>query len=134
MSTKTRRKEYDMRRLSKLAAVVTALGALAFGGSALAGAAGKANPPSPPAATQPRAPVAQPKAPAVAPPQDGDTVQQGDQSSPDTGSPAETAGEASAASEASSESGSEVANNDGPGGHADEPGNPAADNQFQGEQ
>jgi hypothetical protein len=31
-------------------------------------------------------------------------------------------------------SGSEVANNDGPGGHADEPGNPTADHQFQGEE
>ena len=108
-----------MRRLTKLGAVLAALTAFAFGGAALAGAAGKANPPSPPAAAQS---------------QDGDTLQQGDQTSPDTGSATEKSGEAPAAAEASSESGSEVANNDGPGGHADEPGNPSADYQFQGEQ
>ena len=30
--------------------------------------------------------------------------------------------------------GSEVANDDGPGGHADEPGNPNADHQFSGKE
>jgi hypothetical protein len=42
--------------------------------------------------------------------------------------------EASGEAPAASETGSEVAGNDGPGGHADEPGNASADYQFQGEQ
>jgi hypothetical protein len=107
--------ERDMRRLTKLGASLAALAALASGGAAIAGAAGNASPPSPPPAVQP---------------QDGDSVQQGDQTSPDTGSAMETSGEAPAASE----TGSEVANSDGPAGHADEPGNASADYQFQGEQ
>lgn len=104
-----------MRRLTKLGASIAALTALATGGAAIAGAAGNPNPPTSPPAVQPL---------------DGDSVQQGDQSSPDTGSGMETSGEAPAASE----TGSEVAGNDGPGGHADEPGNASADYQFQGEQ
>ena len=106
-----------MRRRTKLAATVAALAALAVGGASLAGAGSKTSPPAPPAATQP---------------QDGDNVQQGDQASPDTGSATKASGETPAAAEASTESSSEVANNDGPGGHADEPGNPNADHQFQG--
>ena len=51
--------------------------------------------------------------PASAP---ADTTEQGDQTAPDTGSA------------------SEVPGNDGPGGHADEPGNANADHQFQGEE
>jgi hypothetical protein len=44
--------------------------------------------------------------------------------------------EQSAASEqsGSEQPGSEVSNDDGPGGHADEPGNPNADHQFQGKE
>jgi hypothetical protein len=44
--------------------------------------------------------------------------------------------EQSAASEqsGSEQRGSEVSNDDGPGGHADEPGNPNADHQFQGKE
>ena len=44
--------------------------------------------------------------------------------------------EQSAASEqsGSEQPGSEVSSNDGPGGHADEPGNPNADHQFQGKE
>jgi hypothetical protein len=45
---------------------------------------------------------------------------------------AETPGETS--NESSGESGSEAPGNDGPGGHADEPGNANADHQFQGEE
>jgi hypothetical protein len=47
----------------------------------------------------------------------------------DTGSASESTSES-----ASSESSSEVAGNDGPGGHADEPGNANADHQFQGQE
>jgi hypothetical protein len=49
--------------------------------------------------------------------------------------PAETPGtEAAPGSETAGETGSETAGNDGPGGHADEPGNPNADHQFQGQE
>lgn len=57
---------------------------------------------------------------------DSDTVQSGDQTAPDNG-----AGE-SGTETGTEETGSEVPNNDGPNGHADEPGNPNADHQFEG--
>src|SRR5437660_11649893 len=105
-------------RLTKLLAGLTAVSALAFGGAALAGAANKSSPPAPPVASAP-----------------ADTTQQGDQSAPDTGtaseSSSEPAGSESTSEAASTESSSEVAGaTDGPGGHADEPGNPNADYQF----
>jgi len=120
-------------RLTKLLAGLTAVAALAFGGAALAGAASNPSPPTPPAASAPAA-----------------TVQQGDQTAPDTTGAAENAPEApssekagspepaesssESATESATESASEVAANDGPGGHADEPGNPNADHQFQGQE
>jgi hypothetical protein len=123
--------ESDMRaRMTKLIAGLAAISALAVGGAALAGAAGKQAPPvNPPAAVA--------------------GVQQGSQTAPDTGTTGEQPGES--ATESSSESasepagesstesaaeaaGSEVAGNDGPGGHADEPGNPNADHQFEGQE
>ena len=112
-------------RLTKLLAGLTAVAALAFGGAALAGAASN---PSPPAS-----------APA-------DTAQQGDQTAPDKEGATENAAEApssdkaeateptESSSESATESASEVAGNDGPGGHADEPGNANADHQFQGQE
>jgi hypothetical protein len=120
----------DMRaRLTKLFAGLAAVAALAVGGSALAGAAGNPPPASPPAVAG-----------------SADTTQQGDQTAPDTGAASESSTE-SASSESSSESSesatesessestSEVADpSDGPGGHADEPGNANADHQFQGEE
>ena len=116
-------------RITKMVAALTALAALAFGGAALASAGSKASPP------QSAQPAAQ--------------VQQGDQTTPDTsvgeqlGSAQESAAEQadpaheSAAEQADSgatESASELAGNDGPGGHADEPGNANADNQYEGQQ
>ena len=106
-------------RIMKLAAGTVAVGALATGGATLASASSKAPPVTPPVAT--------------AAPVDGDTLQQGDQTAPDSGTAAEQSSESSS-SEQAGESSSEAAANDGPGGHADEPGNPNADNQFQGEQ
>jgi hypothetical protein len=129
MSHQTTRKENDMRaRLTKLLAGLTAVAALAFGGAALAGAASTPNPPAPPAAAAPAA-----------------TSQQGDQTAPDTGATENTTEAASgeqadanepaeSGSESATESASEVAGNDGPGGHADEPGNANADHQFQGQE
>ncbi len=101
----------------KLLVVVGAITALAFGGAALSQAASTSSPPAPnaPAAESPSVP-------------DGDTAQSGDQSAPDTTGSAEQPG-----SETAGETpGSEAANNDGPGGHADEPGNANADHQFNG--
>src|SRR5207302_5903352 len=118
----TTRRRNDMReRLTKIAAAVTALAALAVGGATLASAGSKANPPAPPAASQSQ----QEAASSV----DGDNVQQGDQSAPDnTGQASETAGEqAGSESEQAAESGP----SDGPGGYADT--NANADTQPQGE-
>ena len=116
-------------QVRRIAAGIGAVAALGLGGSAIAGATTKGGaPPTPPVLSQP----AQPSNSSV----DGDTVQQGDQSSPDSetataesNAPSETAG-----AEASSESGSEQAGNDGPGGHADEPANANADHQFDGQE
>ncbi len=128
-----------IKRLKQGALAVGALAALAAGGSALAQAG-----------TTTVKPAVEP---ASAP--DRDHVQSGDQTTPDkpaagaakatkaqstgtdTGSGSEAPGaETNPANEAagSETSGSEAPSNDGPGGHADEPGNPNADNQFEGVQ
>jgi hypothetical protein len=64
---------------------------------------------------------------------DADTVQSGDQSAPET---PDTAGSSETMQEkpesAGETPGSEISGSDGPGGHADEPGNANADHQFQG--
>ncbi len=60
---------------------------------------------------------------------DGDTVQSGDQTTPDR--PGSGASEQPGV-ENPAQSGESAANGDGPGGHADEPGSPTADHQFQG--
>src|SRR5689334_18794510 len=62
-------------------------------------------------------------------PAGGGTGQSGDQIAPDTGSASETPGAESPEPGAGLESASA---NDGPGGHADPPGNANADHQFQG--
>jgi hypothetical protein len=125
------------------------LAALSFGGSALA-AAGAA-----PVTPTPVAPTVQESTSGV----DNDQVQSGDQSTPDTAAEAagtETADGAQGSQDAETQdgsqdmetqdgaqganasgtqesSGSEVSGNDGPGGHADEPGNPNADHQASGQ-
>jgi hypothetical protein len=114
----------DMRsRLTKLGAALAALAALAVGGSALASASGSSSSP----AKAPAAVVKQqvpPGADAEGTDSAADTDSIQDQSGADTA--AESAAE-------SPESGSETPGNDGPGGYADEPGNPNADTQQQGE-
>ena len=106
-------------RLTKLAAALAAIAALAVGGATLAPAG--SNPPAPPVASQ----TQQEPAPSV----DGDNVQQGDQSAPDvTGHASNAAGDQPGSeSEQTSESGP----SDGPGGYADNSAN--ADTQQQGE-
>jgi hypothetical protein len=109
-------KEVHMRsRFMKLGVTIAALASLAVGGSAIATAAQKGGAPTPPApaiTTQPQVDTTSAN--------DGDNVQQGDQSAPDTADAAE------APESATSESAS-----DGPGGHADPAGN--VDNQQEGE-
>jgi hypothetical protein len=118
MSKHTNRKENDMRTpLTKLLAGLTAVAALAFGGSALAGAASKSSPPAPPAVTAP-----------------ADTTQQGDQTAPDVAGASESASESATESSSEAASSESASANDGPGGHADDPANAGLDYQFQGEQ
>ena len=120
-------------RLTKILAGIAALAALSVGGATLASAGSKTSSPNPPVSAP-----AQENAAAA----DTDNLQQGDQTTPDN-----TAGEkpdsetkdtaepgSAAESDSATESGSEVQGNDGPGGHADEPGNPNADHQFDGQE
>ncbi len=102
-------------RVTKLLAALAVVSALAVGGATLASATSKAPSPTPAAAV------------------DGDTLQQGDQTTADTGGAAESSSE-SASSEPAGESSFESAPSDGPGGHADDPANANADNQFEGVQ
>lgn len=112
-----------IKRLKTSLGVVAGLAALSLGGAAIAGAAtGTAHPAVKHAkhatreATQTR---------------DTDQVQSGDQTTPDTG--AATSAEAPSTETTSETSGETTAGNDGPGGHADEPGNPNANTQQQGQ-
>ena len=107
------------KRIQKLFVAVAALAALALGGSAIASAQSGAT------HTKPANQAAQA------------TGTSGNQSAPDPQGSTETAGETSSAEQpsAAEQPGSEsAANNDGPGGHADEPGNATADHQFQGQE
>jgi hypothetical protein len=106
------------KRIQQLFLSLAALGALALGGSAIASAQNGASH-------------------ATASPAANVTGTSGSQTAPDTQGSTETAGESvSAEQPGTSEqpSSESAASNDGPGGHADEPGNATADNQFQGQQ
>src|SRR4051794_35314389 len=101
------------KRKSLIATVAAAIAALGVGGAAMAQSSPSSAPPQKadtPAGQESKAPENSAT--------DPDNLQ--DTSSKDT---TEAPGQ---------ESSSEVPNNDGPGGHADEPGNPNADHQFQG--
>ncbi len=119
-------------RLFKIAASVATIGAMALGGAALANAA------SPGLADQHQAitataPVAEQEA-AV----DTDAVEFESQSEADDATEVggvDTDATEVGAAEAPESAGSETASDsDGPGGHADEPGNANADHQFDGEE
>ena len=103
--------------------VIVATAILGLG--ALGGAAVKANASNPvksaapPATAAANATAEAPEADAGMP--DTDTLQQGDQTTPDV-----------AADATAEQPGSEAPGNYGPGGHADEPGNANADHQFEG--
>jgi hypothetical protein len=128
------------KRIQRMFLAVAALAALAVGGSAIASAqqSGQSPAPAQQSATS-LEPVGGP---------DTDNIQSGDQTTPDTAGVSASASKSAAttaeapgteqpaASEqpgAAEQPGSETAaNSDGPGGHADEPGNATADHQFQG--
>jgi hypothetical protein len=112
------------RHVRKVLITVAGIAALALGGATLASAgSGSSSTQAPAAATAPQttpstqADGAGQESGAQA--KDVDQVQSGDQTTPDA------AGE---------QAGSETPNGDGPGGHADEPGNQNADHQFQGQE
>ena len=110
-------------RLTKLGAGLAALAALTAGGSALASAGHKTHAAKTPMSQSRTSLPAVSKSTEPAPSEsDTDTVQQGDQSAPDT-----TGARAGLESEQASESGP----SDGPGGYADT--SPNADTQQEGE-
>lgn len=112
-------------RLFKITAGVATIGAMALGGAALANASG-------PAATVPAttdqaitstAPVVEQEATV-----DNDAVEF------ESESEADDATEVGGAEEPESAGSETAAESDGPGGHADEPGDANADHQFEGEE
>jgi hypothetical protein len=110
-------------RLTKLGLAAAALAALAVGGSTLASASGSGSPPAhQPAIVEPAAAQA-----------DTDTIQDVNGKDDATEPAGAEENDASEAAESGSESGSEEPGDDGPGGWADEPGNPNADTQQEGE-
>ncbi len=113
-------------RLTKFGAGLAAIAALAIGGSALASAAGSGSQP-----TKAPAVVQQSSAKAAEPVKKSDTDSLQDENGKDDAT--ETAGSVENETSGAAESGSEVPGNDGPGGWADEPANPNADTQQQGE-
>ena len=132
-------------RVTKVIAGFAALAALALGGATLASAGqGSSQPAKPVIAVQQQGSAkaasqmngtATAEQPGVeesdgAAAADTDSIQD-ENGKDDATEPAE--GAENEAAEAA-ESGSEVPGDDGPGGHADEPGNPNADHQFEGQE
>jgi hypothetical protein len=119
--------------MKKVLVTVAALAALAVGGSALAQAgSNQSSTPAQPATSKAQAPesTTESNAPENSA-TDTDNVQ--DESGKDANEPND-ANETSDANEAPEGSGPDVAGDDGPGGHADEPGNPNADHQNEGQE
>ena len=116
-------------KIKKVIATVAALGALAVGGSALAQAG--SDQPSPEPQASPQESAVESTAPENSA-TDPDNIQ--DESGKDDAQEGNEAGEANEANEAVEAEGKEVPGDDGPGGHADEPGNPNADHQFEGKE
>lgn len=128
------------RKITRIAAGLAAVAALALGGAALAAGQGGSQPAKPavtPAAAQPvekmesgvpeKAGVEQNDGSTAA---DTDSIQ--DENGKDDAT--EQAGSEQESTAEAAESGSEVPGNDGPGGHADEPGSPNADHQAVGDE
>lgn len=134
---------FDMTRLkrSSIALGAAAITALGVGGIAVAQNGGQAQTPAPQVKPAQVKQAAEPKGP------DRDNIRSGDQATPDEkGSTSEAPGTeakeapGAEAKEAPGAEGNEAPgqetkqDSDGPGGHADEPGNPNADHQFQGKE
>jgi hypothetical protein len=112
------------KRIQKGMGAAAALAALALGGSVIAQAA--STPAKPPAKSAVSAPEK-----TTGP--DTDSVQSGDQSTPDAPDAADAAGSSSAAETPDTPGSESAADSDGPGGHADETsGNANAQHDFQG--
>jgi len=118
-----------MNKMKKTIAGIAALAALALGGAVFAQAQG---------GSQPQVQSSQAAGESASGP-DGDTIQSGDQTTPDQPGAAggsqqqSTDGADQGAADATDQSGSESGDqSDGPGGHADPAGN--VDNQFEGQQ
>lgn len=112
--------------ITKATAGLAAIAVMAGGGVAFASSGGPAKAANATAGQVQRAGAAEQSAP------DNDNIQSGDQTSPDGASASQMS--VDQGQENGSESSSEVAGNDGPGGHADEPANPNADHQYQGQE
>ncbi|MGH3379787.1 MAG: hypothetical protein ACRDP6_34155 [Actinoallomurus sp.] len=109
--------------ITKATAGIAAVALMAGGGVALASSGGSAKAAHATAGQVKPAGAVEQSAP------DTDNIQSGDQTSPDA-----LKASSGHSQESGSESGSEVTNNDGPGGHADEPANANADHQHQGQE
>ncbi len=114
------------RRIQKLMVTVAALAALALGGAVFA----QAKPASGHGSHHVRHHVVRAASSKSAGPADGDNVQSGDQTTQDNRASSEQSGAENL--EQTGPGSESAAGNDGPGGHADAPGNPNADHQFQG--
>lgn len=131
------------KRMVKLGAALAALAALAVGGSALATAAGGggSQPAKAPAAVQPDTATSEAPDPAEkaepAGAADTDTLQDENGKDDATEAPGNEAAEGPEGPEgpegAEGAKGAEKPGDDGPGGWADEPGNPNADTQQEGQ-
>ena len=130
-------------RFTTIVAGLAALAALALGGATLASAGGSPSTPSTPApaVVQPGAVAAAAETPDTGQKADAETA--GGSKAADTDSirsengkddATEQPGSEQASGSEKAESGSEAPGNDGPGGHADEPGNPNADHQAEGQE
>ena len=141
-----------VKHIKKTAVGLAALVALALGGSALAQAGGTTAKPTPAVTSSAsEAPGVETAAGSDGPTghadevkatsatvaqkssaKDTDNVQSGDQSAPETPDAAGSKSAQENPESAGETPGSETSGNDGPGGHADEPGNPNADHQNEG--
>jgi uncharacterized protein HemX len=122
------------KRLKGIVTAVAAIAALATGGAVFAQAQNGASTTPADQPTQQQAPAAEQSAPENSA-TDRDNVQDENGKDDATAGPEKTdANEKAESPEKPGEAGSEVPNDDGPGGHADEPGNPNADHQFQGQE
>jgi hypothetical protein len=141
-----------IKRIRMIGLSLLALGALAFGGATLASAGSTSETPGQESSAPENSASDGDNVQYVDPSERGQTKSatsavnkkahrsharhtKGHRSHATQSAPADTGGETTGeAPETSGEAGSETAGNDGPGGHADEPGNANADHQFNGQE